>query len=644
MNQRRTKFLKRVMSAALAGAVMASAVPVVSVRAATATDKQEFRKEFANMLFTGDSTVHNIRKYNLTFSEYYNICQEVIGNECRLVYKCYINQTTNSTKDGNYMNTFWLINSDQGFPARYAKMKQSIEEVQSGLNDNMTDMEKTLYIHDYIVKNTYYYADASRLSWCAGGPLGLGYGVCVGYQMAMMLLLEEEGIECKSISNNNHAWLAAKLDGEWYHIDPTWDDTRSAKRGKTSHDFFVRNDDEFRNASINAHTGWTGNISDSQKYTDWYVHDITGDMLYNDGYWFYEENGSIVKNDIEGEKHQMVICGSNLKMEDIKDGILVYTEDGKKYSTLIGSLPSDDISMSPTAEPEAIPTEVPTKAPTSTPIQTPTVTPTVTPTAKATKAPTPTPAVKVTKVPTAIPTVEAVPMPTEIPTAEATPVPTEIPAVEVTPILTTAPTVTAALMPTATPTTAEEPTEIPGTGEGGKPIPNYTELKCIEILNSNSYKYFNTGVSINNRYTLEMKLELTKEQSYGYFLRYESKNGEKVHLKQEAGNGLYGGFSWWYSKIADSTVGIPLVYRKEFNQVNVNGKRMINGPKLEFNIGDELLFGSGQGKIYYFKIWDDNGKLIRDYIPVLDKEGKACMYDRVAGEYTYYNGTGLKYE
>ena len=57
MNQRRTKFLKRVMSAALAGAVMASAVPVVSVRAATATDKQEFRKEFANMLFTGDSTV-----------------------------------------------------------------------------------------------------------------------------------------------------------------------------------------------------------------------------------------------------------------------------------------------------------------------------------------------------------------------------------------------------------------------------------------------------------------------------------------------------------------------------------------------------------------------------------------------------------
>ncbi len=45
------------------------------------------------------------------------------------------------------------------------------------------------------------------------------------------------------------------------------------------------------------------------------------------------------------------------------------------------------------------------------------------------------------------------------------------------------------------------------------------------------------------------------------------------------------------------------------------------------------------GNIYYCKIWD-NGTLVRDYIPVVDWEGVAAMYDREHNTMYYNAGTG----
>ena len=46
-----------------------------------------------------------------------------------------------------------------------------------------------------------------------------------------------------------------------------------------------------------------------------------------------------------------------------------------------------------------------------------------------------------------------------------------------------------------------------------------------------------------------------------------------------------------------------------------------------------------KGKVYNFKIYDNN-VLIRDMIPVLDKNGIACMYDKVNKEFYYNQGKG----
>lgn len=50
--------------------------------------------------------------------------------------------------------------------------------------------------------------------------------------------------------------------------------------------------------------------------------------------------------------------------------------------------------------------------------------------------------------------------------------------------------------------------------------------------------------------------------------------------------------------------------------------------------GTEVVF------ISYFQIYDEESTLVRDFIPVIDNDGKAGMYDKVSEEIFYNSGTG----
>lgn len=106
------------------------------------------------------------------------------------------------------------------------------------ITPDMSDLKKELAIHDYLVKNTQYdYSNfiAGRVpaeSYTAYGVLTKGIGVCLGYAQATKLLLNKAGIEAVVVIGtaygvggwNAHAWNIVKLDGEYYHLDVTFDD------------------------------------------------------------------------------------------------------------------------------------------------------------------------------------------------------------------------------------------------------------------------------------------------------------------------------------------------------------------------------------------------------------------------------------
>ncbi|MCR5781217.1 MAG: hypothetical protein K6G90_00635 [Clostridia bacterium] len=118
-------------------------------------------------------------------------------------------------------------------------LRQKMIGILTDLPDG-DDYEKELYIHDYIVNHcTYKQTDESNNAY---GVLWEAEAVCTGYARAMQLLLCSIGIPTTVISGDAcdddgnweaHMWNYILLDGEYYFVDPTWDDPRSDRQENT---------------------------------------------------------------------------------------------------------------------------------------------------------------------------------------------------------------------------------------------------------------------------------------------------------------------------------------------------------------------------------------------------------------------------
>lgn len=133
-------------------------------------------------------------------------------------------------------------------PEAYKLYEKVVEIIDEIIVPGMTDYEKELAIHDYIVKNCEYgYTDYSQeYAFRAYGVLIQQKGVCNGYAEAMSLLLTcvdvENYIMVGEAANDGeyelHAWNAVCLDGNWYQVDATWDDPIPDVKGFAGHSYF----------------------------------------------------------------------------------------------------------------------------------------------------------------------------------------------------------------------------------------------------------------------------------------------------------------------------------------------------------------------------------------------------------------------
>lgn len=247
-----------------------------------------FKEELLELLETGDTTPHDFSEYEYTWQKVSELFEEVTENEGRIPFASCANMyyTTTKTSDGLVL-TLKLENIDDGYVQRYQSLKKIVENVVSQ-SEGMTELEKTILAHDYVVSHCSYYK-GELLYYTAGSALVDGKALCTGYARAMALLLKEMNVECEVIGSNEmpHAWVKVKIDGQWYHADPTWDDTRSAVKGKVSHTYLLRTDAEFSTGGSNKHYGWEGTISTDTTFTNWSVHNIVGELHHSDGSWYY---------------------------------------------------------------------------------------------------------------------------------------------------------------------------------------------------------------------------------------------------------------------------------------------------------------------------------------------------------------------
>jgi hypothetical protein len=68
-------------------------------------------------------------------------------------------------------------------------------------------------------------------AFTAYGGLILGRAVCEGYSEAFQYLLHQVGVECLIAGGEGngqpHQWNIVRIDGEYYHVDVTWNDGNS---------------------------------------------------------------------------------------------------------------------------------------------------------------------------------------------------------------------------------------------------------------------------------------------------------------------------------------------------------------------------------------------------------------------------------
>ncbi|MDE6595085.1 MAG: hypothetical protein K2K44_03660 [Oscillospiraceae bacterium] len=135
--------------------------------------------------------------------------------------------------------------------AEIARMEDAIDEevnkVLSGITSDMSQYDIVKYFHDYICENVVYDDKADNCNNIYGAFVNKR-ALCQGMAKAFSYLCGKVGIETLTVTGDAdgvaHMWNMVKIGGEWYHIDPTYDNAESQTYGQfVRYDYFCLDDD-----------------------------------------------------------------------------------------------------------------------------------------------------------------------------------------------------------------------------------------------------------------------------------------------------------------------------------------------------------------------------------------------------------------
>lgn len=138
-----------------------------------------------------------------------------------------------------------------------ARIEEVVPKYLEGITDTMSAYDVALRLHAKMIASVDYDTIALNRETAQGGPerekidplrsiTGVfldGKAVCEGYARAVQYLLQRCGIECAEAAGNlhrqgggAHAWNIIKIDGEYYYLDVTWDDSSDTVQAVKSND------------------------------------------------------------------------------------------------------------------------------------------------------------------------------------------------------------------------------------------------------------------------------------------------------------------------------------------------------------------------------------------------------------------------
>ena len=182
--------------------------------------------------------------------------------------------------------------------AEIQSIDAATDQIFENINDEMTDVEKAMILHDILLDQIVYDDDVgndTRLTIV--GALLKHSANCQGYSLAYKMLLEKAGIsaECISSRKMNHMWNLVQINSKWYHVDLTWDDPLSEKNldeqyGLILHQNFLLSDTEIK---ATEHFGYDTGLAVDKTYDNAYWRDVYSGFWYQNGKFVYADTKGI---------------------------------------------------------------------------------------------------------------------------------------------------------------------------------------------------------------------------------------------------------------------------------------------------------------------------------------------------------------
>lgn len=206
-----------------------------------------------------------------------------LRNQNRIPWYAHSFRYTYNTKTRKVIALF-PENLDESLYSRSA-YDQAVQRVlDQAVFPGMSQRQIALSVHDYLVSHFQY--DESLTRYTGYDLLVNGSAVCEGYSRAYMDILNRAGIEAWYIPSDemNHGWNLVRLDGEWYHVDVTWDDPSPNAEGRVMHTYFLL-DDSTISDDAHSHFCWNADVcaEDNGFAQESFWRDVTSAVCYESG-------------------------------------------------------------------------------------------------------------------------------------------------------------------------------------------------------------------------------------------------------------------------------------------------------------------------------------------------------------------------
>ena len=194
---------------------------------------------------TGGSGAYKFRMDAPSYTNPNEMAYESVADPSRGEWMNYTNECNSTdysftmTASGTYNFRFYLMDKAAGVyylrvstyiqvsDSNHPSVRSIVQSAVAQCNNETdgSDYQKALWLHDWLLNQLKY---DNTLKWSsAESALTRGLGTCQAYESAYSMLLSAAGIENAESRDTGdaHTWNAIKLDGEWYQVDCTWDDS-----------------------------------------------------------------------------------------------------------------------------------------------------------------------------------------------------------------------------------------------------------------------------------------------------------------------------------------------------------------------------------------------------------------------------------